>query len=115
MEAGKIFTLNSTHEHYYTKAQYYLNIKYFNIQDGLNQKCIQAGELWIWWGVYFCQISFKLAAGQCANMLQSFQCNGQLQRGHAAAAGGECCCAQHDAGHALHRHNLQHTEDFYLY
>ena len=31
-------------------------------------------------GEYLCQISFKLA-GQCdANMLQSFQCNGQLQR-----------------------------------
>ena len=30
--------------------------------------------------------------------------------GHAAGAGqGECCCAQHDARHALHDHNLQHT------
>ena len=38
----------------------------------------------------------------------------KVERGH-AAAGGECCCAQHDARHALHHHNLQHAADFYLY
>ena len=39
-----------------------------------------------------------------------------LEGGHAAGAGqGECCCAQHDARHALHDHNLQHTADLYLY
>ena len=46
-----------------------------------------------------------------SNAMVSYK-GGRRGGGHAAGAGrGECCCAQHDARHALHDHNLQHTAD----
>ena len=59
-----------------------------------------------------CQYAAAVIPMQWSATKEAGEGIGEGEGGHAAGAGqGECCCAQHDAGHALHDHNLQHTAD----